>query len=255
MPVSNTVTGMVLSAIPIGDYDKRVVILTKELGKISAFAKGARRPNSALLACTQPFSFGQFGLYYGRSSYNITSCDIASYFPELRNDIDSLYYGMYFCEFTDYITKENNDETQILKLLYQTLKAVAKKTIPLPLIRAIFELKIISLEGEGPQVFQCVKCEKPLDASGNAGEYSFSPECRGLLCEGCRRHDYSARRLNCSTTYAMQYIVSKGIEKLYTFTVTGEVLEELALSIEKYLSLIIDHEFKSLEAVKSLNEG
>ena len=93
---------MVLKAIPSGEMDKRLVILTKERGKVTAFARGARRPGSMLMACGRPFAFGQFTLYEGRDAYSLQSAEISNYFDELSTDVDETCYGSSFLDFSDY---------------------------------------------------------------------------------------------------------------------------------------------------------
>ena len=135
------VTGMVLKVMPIGDYDRRITLLTKERGKITAFAKGARRPNSALVAAATPFSFGEFEMFEGRSSYTVVRASIQNYFREVQEELEATYYGCYFLEFADYYCQENNDEREMLKLLYQSLRALTSAAYDKRLVRFIFELR------------------------------------------------------------------------------------------------------------------
>ena len=80
MVETTTVVGMVISSMAISEYDKRLVILTKELGKITAFVRGARKQNSPYLAGSQPMAFGEFTLYRGRNAYTVTGMKISDYF-------------------------------------------------------------------------------------------------------------------------------------------------------------------------------
>lgn len=239
-----TVMGMVLSAMPIGEYDKRVVLLTRERGKIAVFAKGSRKPGSALSGGVMPFSFGEFTIYEGRTSYTMMSASISNYFAELREDVEGAYYGFYFMEIADYYCREANDERQMLKLLYQSLRAVLKDSIPNRLIRCIFELKAVCINGESPQVFQCVVC------GDGSREGQFSVKKGGRVCVKCIRDVFDGMELEVSTWHALQYIVGSSIEKLYTFTVSEAVLRELEMVMERYLDVYVDKQFKSLEILE-----
>ena len=209
------VTGMILKQMPVGEYDRRICLLTRERGKISAFARGARKPGSKLAAGSNPFSFGVFKLYEGKSSYTIAEADIQNYFEELRTDFMGAYYGMYFAEVADYCTRENNDEREMLKLLYQSLRALCAPSIPNPLIKCIFEIKTVAVNGEFPGL--------PQDM-----------------------------RLSGSAAYTIEYIAASSIEKLYTFTVTDDCLAELEKAAARYQRTFLDHNFKSLEILKTL---
>lgn len=205
-----SVTGLVLKVEPIGEYDRRVVILTKEKGKISCFAKGARKQGSRLMASTNPFCFGEFKLFVGKNSYSLNEAIISNYFENLRLDLEGALYGMYFLEVIDYFTRENNDERQMLKLLYQSLRALSKDVFENRFVRYVFEIKAISINGEYPGV--------PKDM-----EYDES------------------------TVYTVGFIYSTSVEKLYTFRVSDKVLIELEHIASIYMNQFTDKNFKSIE--------
>ena len=195
-------TGMVIKSAPAGEYDRRLVILTCERGKITAFARGARRPGSTLMAASAPFVFGTFALY------------VQNYFREITEDMEAACYGSYFLEFADYYGRENLEAVETLKLLYQSLRALLKSAIPNRLVRAVFELKLMEINGE--------YMEKPLG------------------------------RLEDSTIYTWEYVLASPVEKLYTFTVTEKVLEEFTKCVAENKRRFVDKTFHSLDILDVL---
>lgn len=241
MDMQTKLTGIVISATPVGEYDKRLVILTGQRGKITVFAKGARRPSNRFAAGCRPFTFGEFTLYQGKSAYNMVDMDISHYFEELAMDMDAVYYGFYCLELADYYSHENVESKEMVNLLYLTLKMLTQKNIPLKLIRHIYELKMFAINGEYPDVFDCVHC-------GNKDELKgFTVEKSGAVCSECMALSKDVIEINTSTFYTMQYIISSPVGKLYTFTVTEEVLTELSMIMGRWMSRYVDKEFKSLE--------
>ncbi len=240
------VTGMVLTGAPVGESDKRVVILTREKGKIAAFAKGARRQNSSLLAGTRPFSFGEFFLLEGRNAYTIHAIQISNYFYELSNDLEGTAYGMYFLELSSYYSYENMDGSGLLLLLYQSFRALLNKNLENELVCIIFELRAMVQNGEYPQMFACVHCKQAKEFT------AFSVRENGMVCDLCRRQVADAVPIMDSTIYALQYIVASPVERLYTFQVSETVLLELKRILKQYRNQRMDRKMKSLEILEEM---
>lgn len=239
-----TVTGMVLFAAPVGDYDKRVVILTRERGKITAFARGVRKSTSPLLAVANPFVFGSFQLYEGKNAYTLVQANIREYFAELAAKQPGVYYGFYFLEIAEYYGREGNPEMQMLNLLYVTMKALLSEKIPDSLIRPIFELKSMVINGEYPQVFECVCCGAKEELTG------ISLSRGGVICNRCSTQVADRRKISNAALYTIQYIITTPIEKLYTFVVSDQVCEEVACLVRRYIERYTDRKFKSLEVLE-----
>ena len=130
-------------------------------------------------------------------------------------DFEGAYYGIYFLEIADYYTRENNDEREMLKLLYQSLRALESGRFSNLLVRYIYEIRAMAVNGEFPGI--------PEDMDADE-----------------------------STRYAVSFIVSTAIEHLYTFTVTDRVLTLLGEIAGRGRRRVMDREFKSLEVLERL---
>ena len=198
-------TALVLASTPVGEYDRRVVLLTRERGKIACFARGARRPGSPLMAASLE----------GRNSNVLVEAKLQTFFENLRNDMEATCFASYFAEVLQYITRENNDESALLLLAYQSLRALESDRIPRRLVRAVFEIRTTVIEGE---------FLPPLQADG-----------------------FSAPALQ-----AVDHIVSSPIRTLYTFAVNDSVLLELEHIAQVSMKRSLNHDFESLEILKVL---
>ena len=209
-----TLTGMVLLSAPSGDFDRRLVLLTRERGKITAFSHVARKPGNPLMAASRPFCFGNFNLYEGRNAYNFQSAQITNYFDGLSTDMEAACYGSYFLETAAYFAQENLDGTELLKLLYQSLRALLRPALPNRLVRRVFELKSMVINGEYTQ-------DPPVPVS-----------------DSCH--------------YAWEYVICSPSESLYQFALKEEVLKEFESVVEKSRRYFVRHEFRSLEILETL---
>lgn len=238
-------TGMVLNSTLVGDYDKRLVLLTKERGKITAFARGARKPNSPCLGISEPFNFGTFTVLEGFDAYRLLGAEIKEYFLDVKNDIEGVCYGSYFGDVLEYLCVEGIGDVNILNLLYVTLKALTKPEIPNPLIRRIFELKILALDGETMAAFSCARC-------GHERVVAFDLPANGLICENCMEK-HAAKKISESAVYTLQYILSASMDKLYAFQVTQQVFSEIDEVIDKYFGHFVTKKFNSLQILSSMS--
>ena len=209
------VTGMVIKTFPQGEYDRRITILTKDQGKITAFVKGARRQGSRFCASSDLFVFGDFDLYVGKDSYTVQNAEILNYFEFTRTDMEAAYYGMYFLELADYYARENNEEALLLLLVYRALQGLKSKNISNKLVRTVFELKLFIIEGE----------LIPIDRIA-----SFSDEVYNAL-------DFY---INCT------------IEKLFGLSLTDELISQLETIAKYERKHLVDKKLNSLEMLEMM---
>lgn len=235
------VKGLILKEQNIGENDKLVTVLTDSLGVLRAFVRGAKKLNSKKQSATGLLCYSKLSLYKTKDSYIIEEAESIESFFGLRNDIEKLSLAQYFCDIAFELSPKEDDATDFLRVVLNSLYFLANGKRPPLLLKAITELRLVSLAGYMPNLIACERCgafETPI--------MYFDME-RGLLyCDNCADEN-ALFPLEIGVVSAMRHIVFAKIDILYNFKLSPEASEDLSYITEKYLASKTDRPFKTLD--------
>lgn len=258
--------GIVLSEANSGDYDKVITILTSNMGKITAFAKGARRPKSNLLAATQVFSFSSFVLYEGSTMYYINSAEIVDVFYDIRFDYSKMDVGFKILKILKSVSPENMEVYTYMKLGVFTLNYLAKKDKDLNFVFNIFIARLLYEMGLGLNLKESKKEETEekkqnkvkkenkknkgieekfciyFENIGVLKEYRYEDEkikeedkkkAKSILKNEKIEKLNKKYLLNINIFKAIKYIYNSKIEDIFNFNLEDDVKKEFAALIKE----------------------
>lgn len=171
---------IVIRRINLGETDKILTLLTREKGKLSAVAKGARRPASRLAGATELFNYCRALLAVGQNLDVVTQVEVRQSFPKLRHDLVKIAAASYMTELVDHFTEDRLPHEEVFDLLLSGLYVLNSQE-DVGLLIAAFSFQLMAAAGYTPIFDVCARCR-----SASAPLVAFSPSVGGTICRDCR---------------------------------------------------------------------
>ncbi|MBI2468144.1 MAG: DNA repair protein RecO [Candidatus Rokubacteria bacterium] len=181
MPLLRT-QGIVLRTRDLGEHDRLVTLYTRDLGKLTAVARGARRVRSRFGGALELFTWGEAVGFEreGRELVRLDHFDIRRSFRALREDLERLGHGARMVETLARLTAERDPHPACFTLLLRGLRAL--ETAAAPRVHLAFTLRLLDLTGHRPRLDRCAGCHQRVAA----GAAAFDPRAGGVVCGRCR---------------------------------------------------------------------
>jgi DNA repair protein RecO (recombination protein O) len=159
----------VLRTRAYGESDLIAVLLTRDYGKVSGIARGARRSRRRFAGpALQPFQ--EVELRFARRPHSelafLHECRILSSHHHIAADLARFAWASYVCELTERMTAERDPCTELYALFRATVEAFAAGAVAEPTAHH-FILGLLDHAGWGPDFERCGICSREMSAALN----------------------------------------------------------------------------------------
>lgn len=257
-----SLTGLVIRTAEYGENEKILTVLTGS-GKTEITVRGARGIKSKNVPVSALLSYSDFTVTEKNGRYTLKEGALVENFFGLRGDLPSFALASYAAQVADAVCMENNDESQMLSLMLNTLWLLGQKKLPLKQIKAAFELRTAELNGFAPDLSGCRECGK------EDPEWSYLDVMNGqLICADCfganteafaKEHELSGTAgillpVERSVLSAMRYILYSPLKRFCLFRLDEEAAGELGRICQSYLLHHLGRSFDTLEFYREVEK-
>jgi len=184
-------TAICIRALDYSETSQIVTFFAREAGKISAIAKGSKRPKSSFDGPIEVFSYGKIvvSVPAGEKLAILTEFDQQSNFGALAGNLFVLHCASFAAELVNLLTNEYDPNPELFDAFLQFLENASelrttsderRDTISLLIL---FQLSLLKEIGLQPVLNACVNCKS--NFSPNWPQSYFSHSANGLICRDC----------------------------------------------------------------------
>ncbi|WP_435007476.1 DNA repair protein RecO [Tundrisphaera lichenicola] len=200
---------LVVRASDVFETSTVATLFTRELGKASGLAKGARRLKSPMQGGLDLLGVSDIVLLHKASEALdlIIEAVPVERFEPLRRDLAALYAGYYIAELLSDLTDFHDPHPRLFDAALVTLRHLGD---PGSRPRRVFRFELACLRELGlmPALDDCAHCGAPVIATGEA--FAFGLATGGVLCPDCRPGQPHVATLSGATLAAIRALAAPG---------------------------------------------
>lgn len=155
---------VILRRVDYGEADLVLTLFTPHYGKLSAIAKGARKPLARAAGHLELFTVVDLVLAHGRDLYIVSQAEQQQAFLALENNLQLIGYASHFVELIDRFAVDEQENRAAYRLLVAGLGWLCEPEADLRLAARFYELKMLEAMGYAPALFVCAVSGETLDA-------------------------------------------------------------------------------------------
>lgn len=243
---------IVLRAINYGESDRIVTFFTRDHGKLTGIAKGAKNSRKRFANTLDPFSCSQ--LFFSQRRPDtlafLEKCDMEDHYGAIRSHLEKTVFASYLVELVDAFTPERKRHEDLFELLKDFLDLMNRVETPESLIR-FFEIRLLKLVGYDPVLDRCVVCHEPVLSPDG---YHFHPAAGGLQCHTCAPGNNAPFIISTGTIRTLLLAKDMPVEKLGRLVLSRQSALESRRLLGRFITHLLGKELKSLQVLEQIQE-